>query len=116
MIATGTDVKPLECLLFMRDVRSAGYFEQMKGRGCRIVSSDDRQGVMSDVRHQTRLVIVDAVGVCERQKADRRMVIRTAVWSDDRRHSRSTPCCVHARHPSIGVTTDSVRRVRKTRR
>lgn len=33
MIATGTDVKPLECVLFMRDVRSAQYFEQMKGRG-----------------------------------------------------------------------------------
>jgi type I restriction enzyme R subunit len=32
MIATGTDVKPLECLLFMRDVKSRNYFEQMKGR------------------------------------------------------------------------------------
>ena len=35
MIATGTDVKPLECLLFLRNVKSAAYFEQMKGRGCR---------------------------------------------------------------------------------
>jgi len=35
MIATGTDVKPLECLLFMRDVKSRNYFEQMKGRGTR---------------------------------------------------------------------------------
>jgi len=33
MIATGTDVKPLEVLLFMRDVKSTNYFEQMKGRG-----------------------------------------------------------------------------------
>ena len=38
MIATGTDVKPLECLLFMRNIRSLSYFEQMKGRGCRIRS------------------------------------------------------------------------------
>src|SRR5690606_24861056 len=41
MIATGTDVKPLECLIFMRDVRSKNYFEQMKGRGCRSISRDD---------------------------------------------------------------------------
>jgi type I restriction enzyme R subunit len=38
MIATGTDVKPLECLVFLRDVRSRVYFEQMKGRGTRVLS------------------------------------------------------------------------------
>jgi type I restriction enzyme R subunit len=37
MIATGTDVKPLECLLFMRNIRSQSYFEQMKGHGCRVI-------------------------------------------------------------------------------
>ncbi len=37
MIATGTDVKPLECLVFLRDVRSRVYFEQMKGRGTRVL-------------------------------------------------------------------------------
>ena len=41
MIATGTDVKPLECLLFMRDVKSRNYFEQMKGRGTRTINIDD---------------------------------------------------------------------------
>jgi len=41
MIAAGTDVKPIECLIFMRDVRSENYFEQMKGRGTRTVSKDD---------------------------------------------------------------------------
>ena len=41
MIATGTDVKPLECLLFMRDVKSRNYFEQMKGRGTRTLDHDD---------------------------------------------------------------------------
>jgi type I restriction enzyme R subunit len=40
MIATGTDVKPLECLLFMRDVKSRNYFEQMKGRGTRTLDAD----------------------------------------------------------------------------
>jgi type I restriction enzyme R subunit len=43
MIATGTDVKPLECLLFMRNIRSLSYFEQMKGRGCRVVDPDALQ-------------------------------------------------------------------------
>ena len=39
MIATGTDVKPIECVFFMRDVRSASYFEQMKGRGARTIDN-----------------------------------------------------------------------------
>jgi type I restriction enzyme R subunit len=68
MIATGTDVKPLECLVFMRNVRSLGYFEQMKGRGCRVVDPDVLQSVTPDARHKTHFVIVDAVGVCEDEK------------------------------------------------
>ncbi len=68
MIATGTDVKALECLLFMRNINSASYFEQMKGRGCRIIGGDDLQAVTPDARHKTHFVIVDAVGVCEKDK------------------------------------------------
>ncbi len=68
MIATGTDVKPLECLVFMRNINSASYFEQMKGRGCRVIKSDDLQGVTPDAKQKTHFVIVDAVGVCERDK------------------------------------------------
>ncbi len=68
MIATGTDVKPLECLLFMRNVNSAGYFEQMKGRGVRVIDRDDLTSVTPDARAKTHFVIVDAVGVCERDK------------------------------------------------
>ena len=41
MIATGTDVKPLECLLFLRMIKSQTYFEQMKGRGTRVISTTD---------------------------------------------------------------------------
>ena len=64
MIATGTDVKPLECLLFMRDVRSRNYFEQMKGRGTRILEHDDLKKVSpSAVSGKTHYVIVDAIGV-----------------------------------------------------
>ena len=69
MIATGTDVKPLECLIFMRNIRSLGYFEQMKGRGCRVVDPDVLQSVTPDAKHKTHFVIVDAVGVCEDEKS-----------------------------------------------
>lgn len=68
MIATGTDVKALECLLFMRNISSASYFEQMKGRGVRVIGADDLRGVTPDAGHKTHFVIVDAVGVCERDK------------------------------------------------
>lgn len=64
MIATGTDVKPLECLLFMRDVKSRNYFEQMKGRGTRTLDLDDlRKVTPSAVSAKTHYVIVDAIGV-----------------------------------------------------
>ncbi len=65
MIATGTDVKPLECVFFLRDVRSAQYFEQMKGRGARTIATADFQSVTPDAADKTRFVIVDAVGVTE---------------------------------------------------
>jgi type I restriction enzyme R subunit len=64
MIATGTDVKPLECLLFMRDVKSRNYFEQMKGRGTRTLELDDLKKVTpSATSAKTHYVIVDAIGV-----------------------------------------------------
>lgn len=67
MIATGTDVKPLECVFFMRDVRSAQYFEQMKGRGARTIDKATFQGVTPDAENKTRFVLVDAVGVTEHE-------------------------------------------------
>ncbi|MGC4805852.1 DEAD/DEAH box helicase family protein [Micromonospora sp. DT233] len=65
MIATGTDVKPLECVFFLRPVRSATYFEQMKGRGARTIDAADFQSVTPDAEVKERFVIVDAVGVTE---------------------------------------------------
>src|SRR5450759_3159264 len=77
MIATGTDIKPLECLLFLRDVRSRVYFEQMKGRGTRVLTPTDLQAVSgADARAKTHFVIVDAVGVCESDKTDSRLLER----------------------------------------
>lgn len=77
MIATGTDIKPLECLLFLRDVRSRVYFEQMKGRGTRVLTPTDLQAVSgADADAKTHFVIVDAVGVCESDKTDSRPLDR----------------------------------------
>ena len=70
MIATGTDVKAIECLIFMRDVRSWAYFEQMKGRGARTLSQTEFQSVTPDLLEKTRFVIVDAIGVTENPKVD----------------------------------------------
>jgi type I restriction enzyme R subunit len=69
MIATGTDVKPLECLLFMRDVKSRNYFEQMKGRGTRTLDHDNLKKVTpSAATAKTHYVIVDAIGVTKSLK------------------------------------------------
>ncbi len=77
MIATGTDVKPIEVLLFMRDVKSKNYFEQMKGRGTRTLQVDDLKKVTPSARNnKTHFVIVDAVGVCKSVKTDSRPLER----------------------------------------
>jgi type I restriction enzyme R subunit len=69
MIATGTDVKALECLLFMRDVKSKSYFEQMKGRGTRTLDHDSLKKVSSAAKTaKSRYVLVDAIGVTKSLK------------------------------------------------
>jgi len=70
MIATGTDIRPLECIIFMRDVKSKIYFDQMKGRGTRIIKSDDLIAVTPDAKSKDHFVIVDTVGVCEHSMSD----------------------------------------------
>ena len=76
MIATGTDVKPLEVLLFMRDVKSINYFEQMKGRGTRTINSDSLQLVSKTATNKTHFVIVDAIGATKSKKTDSRPLER----------------------------------------
>ncbi|MGP9822609.1 type I restriction endonuclease subunit R [Salinarimonas sp. NSM] len=68
MIATGTDIKPIEVVVFMRDVRSELYFEQMKGRGARTITPEQLRAVTPDADAKTRFVLVDAVGVTESLK------------------------------------------------
>lgn len=77
MIATGTDVKPLEVLLFMRDVRSRGYYEQMKGRGVRSLDEESLRKVSNSASGaKERFVLIDAVGVEKSLKTDSRPLER----------------------------------------
>ena len=69
MIATGTDVKPIEALIFLRDVTAAQYFEQMKGRGARTITPEKLREVTPDADAKTRFVLIDAVGVTESLKS-----------------------------------------------
>lgn len=77
MIATGTDVKAIECVFFMRDVRSGTYFEQMKGRGARSMDDASFSSLTPDATHKERFVIVDAVGVTEHDFVDAAPLERT---------------------------------------
>ncbi len=74
MIATGTDIRPLEVLVFMRDVKSRSYYEQMKGRGTRTCSLEQLKatGTPSAKFTKDHFVIIDAIGVESSQKTDSR--------------------------------------------
>ena len=85
MIATGTDVKPIECVVFMRMVRSRNFFEQMKGRGVRVMEKDLLRRVTPDAKtNKDRFVIVDAVGVTELDLQDTVPMERQRTVSFDR--------------------------------
>jgi type I restriction enzyme R subunit len=81
MIATGTDIKPLEIVMFTREVRSRTFFEQMKGRGARVMDATDFQAVTPDAPQKTHFTIVDCVGVCEGNLTDTRPLERVPTVS-----------------------------------
>lgn len=72
MVATGTDIKPLEVVMFMRTVKSRNFFEQMKGRGVRVIDPSDLKSVTPDAPAKTHFVVVDSVGMCESDFVDTR--------------------------------------------
>ncbi|MEI6492008.1 MAG: type I restriction-modification enzyme R subunit C-terminal domain-containing protein [Verrucomicrobiota bacterium] len=84
MIATGTDIKPLEIVFFMRSVASKNFFEQMKGRGVRVVSDTEMEQVNPGVKRKTRYLIVDAVGVTERVHTESRPLEKKPTVSFDK--------------------------------
>lgn len=96
MIATGTDVKPIECVMFMRDVRSRTYFEQMKGRGARTMLDTDFQGVTPDATSKDRFVIVDAIGVTEHDYVDAAPLDRNKTISLERLLERAANFSISA--------------------
>ena len=68
LVATGTDLKPLEIVLFMKDVFSAVLYTQMKGRGCRVIGDDKLREVTPNATTKECYYIVDAIGVTEHEK------------------------------------------------
>ena len=84
MIATGTDIKPVEVVFFMRNVRSRSFFEQMKGRGVRTISTTEFNAVTPDAYNKDRFVIVDAVGVTETDLSDSYSIDRNPTISFDK--------------------------------
>jgi len=70
MIATGTDIKAIEILIFLRMVKSRSYFEQMLGRGTRVISTDDLKRVTGNAHSKDRFIIVDVVGVTEQEQVE----------------------------------------------
>ena len=70
MIATGTDIKPVEIVMFMRTVKSRLLFEQMKGRGVRVIDPTELQAVTPDAAAKTHFIIVDCVGATEAVLSD----------------------------------------------
>jgi type I restriction enzyme, R subunit len=90
MVAIGTDIRPLECLLFMRDVKSRKYFEQMKGRGTRTLDQDNLKKVTPSAHTaKTHYVIVDAIGVTKSLKtASEPLITKPSVPLRDLRDGR----------------------------
>lgn len=68
LVATGTDVKPLETVLFMKDVQSDVLYTQMKGRGCRTIKDDKLREVTPNAETKECFYIIDAVGATEHEK------------------------------------------------
>ena len=65
LVATGTDIKPLEVVLFMRDVNASSLYVQMRGRGCRTINPDQLKAVTPNANGKEQFFLVDAVGVTE---------------------------------------------------
>jgi len=70
MIATGTDIKPIEVVMFMRMVKSRVQSEQMKGRGVRIIDPNDLKAATPDAEAKTHFVLIDCVGVTDSELHD----------------------------------------------
>ena len=98
MIATGTDIKPIEIVMFMRIVKSRLLFDQMKGRGVRVIDKDELKAVTPDARAKDHFVIIDCVGVCDAEMHDPRPLER----------DRTVPFLKLLEHVASGGTDENV--------
>ncbi len=73
LVATGTDVKPLEVLIFMRDVSSASLYTQMRGRGVRTIGDEQLRNVTPNAFSKDFFILVDAVGVTEHEHTNEKV-------------------------------------------
>lgn len=108
LVATGTDVKPLEVVLFMKDVRSQVLYTQMKGRGCRVLSPDELREVTPNARTKDCYYIVDAVGVTESEKH----VPRVGMGGTHKRNLTLEELLEHLAHNEL--SDDNLARLRDT--
>lgn len=67
LVATGTDVKPIEVVMFMRDIESDSLYTQMKGRGVRTIGDEQLRIVTPNAISKDLFYLVDAVGVTEHE-------------------------------------------------
>ncbi len=67
LVATGTDVKPIEVVMFMRDIESESLYTQMKGRGVRTIGDEQLRIVTPNAFSKDLFYLVDAVGVTEHE-------------------------------------------------
>ena len=112
MIATGTDVKPLECLIFMRTVKSRTYFEQMIGRGVRVMDDTEFQSVTDDSKHKDRFIVVDAVGVTDTDLIETTLPLERKPGQPEGPHESWSASATRTRtshRPSLGVWHASTR-------
>jgi len=74
LIATGTDIRPVEIVMFMRSVHSRVLYEQMKGRGARVINANELRAVTPDAAAKTHFLVVDCVGVTEHTLSDTKVL------------------------------------------
>lgn len=98
MIATGTDIRPIEIVVFLRAVKSRVAFEQMKGRGVRVIDPTELKAVTPDAHAKTHFLIVDCVGISETSLADTQPLER----------KKSVPFKVLLEHVAMGGSDPDV--------
>lgn len=68
LISGVTDMRAVECMLILRDVRSTAYYEQLLAQGTQRIAPAELRAVTPGAFAKTQLVVVDAVGASRRHR------------------------------------------------